>query len=237
MSIGDSPTKGSDKYAKVIVSTDTKPIGAFIGQLIIESDTGLVYEWSGAGWCPRRDGIEIDPLVKSMPTTSTFHHLGHEGNVFIHSERHNGLASEATIDMLLRVPAGDATRQIHFRFNAKAKANTLTLDVDVLLYSGVTASADGTPDTQIASTNDAIVKTSGLLLFTGPTITDLGEYKGQGAMLGENKATGTQDMAVPEFVMAPDGASARDYLIRTTNNGGGTADILHNLFWYDTGAA
>jgi hypothetical protein len=227
----------SDKYIKIILSTDTKPSKAFPGEKIIESDTGLVFEWTGGNWCHRLDGVDIDPLVKSVPTTGTFHHLGHEGMVFLHSERHNGLASEATLDVLMRIPAGNAARQIHFRFNATGKANTGTLDVDVILYSGVTASADGTPDTGIASTNDAVVKTTGVLLFTGPTITDLGELKGRGAMLGDNKSTGNQSMAVPEFVMAPDGASARDYLIRTTNNGGGTADVLHNLFWYDTGAA
>jgi hypothetical protein len=227
----------SDLYVKIILSTDAKPAGAFPGEKIIESDTGLVYEWTGANWCARVGGVEIDPLVKSMPTTGTFHHLSHEGKVFIHSERHNGLASEATLDVLIRVPAGNANRQIHFRFNAKGKANTGTLDVDVILYSGVTASADGTPDTTIASNNDAVVKSTGLLFFNGPTITNTGEFKGRGAMFGENKSTGTQDMAVPEFVMAPDGASARDYLIRTTNNGGGTADILHNLFWYDSEAA
>jgi hypothetical protein len=237
MSIGDSPNKGSDKYVWAGLSTDTKPTKAFIDQKAIEMDTGLVFEWTGANWINRIDGIEPDFLVKSMPTTSTFHHLGHEGKVFIHSERHNTLASETTLDVLIRVPAGNANRQIHFRFNAKALANTGTLDVDVFLYSGVTASADGTPDTTIASTNDAVVKSTGLLLFTGPTITNTGDFKGQGAMLGENKSTGTQDMAVPEFVMAPNGTSARDYLIRTTNNGGGTADILHNLFWYDSEAA
>ena len=41
---------GSDIYAKNILSTDDKPSGAFPGQLIIEQDTGDVFEWTGASW-------------------------------------------------------------------------------------------------------------------------------------------------------------------------------------------
>ena len=42
--------KGSDKYARVLLSTDAKPLGAFAGQLLIETDTGDTYEWTGASW-------------------------------------------------------------------------------------------------------------------------------------------------------------------------------------------
>jgi hypothetical protein len=181
--------------------------------------------------------VEFDPLVKSIPTTGTFHHLGHEGKVFIHSERHDNITGSGGVeDVLIRIPAGNAGRQVHFRFTSKGKADTGTLDVDIELYEGVTASVDGTP-LSIATTNDANVKSTGVLMFEGPTITNTGNFKGAGALLGENKSTGTQDMSVDEFVMAPDGASARDYLIRTTNNGGGTVDILHNLFFYDSEAS
>ena len=48
----------SDKYAKIILSTDTKPLGAFAGQLLIEQDTSLVYEWTGASWSPRAGSVE-----------------------------------------------------------------------------------------------------------------------------------------------------------------------------------
>ena len=42
--------RGSDKYARVLLSTDSKPIGAFAGQLLIETDTGDTFEWTGASW-------------------------------------------------------------------------------------------------------------------------------------------------------------------------------------------
>ena len=236
MSLGDAPNKGSDKYIWAGLSTDTKPSKAFVGQKSIETDTGLVFEWDGTNWCPRIGGVEIDQLVKSIPTTSTFHHLGHEGKVFIYSGRHNAIADAASLDLMIRLPAGNANRQAHLRFNTFGKANTGTLDVDVLLYEGITVSADGIPK-DIVSTNDAVVKTTGVLIFEGPTIdsepADLGTFKARGAMLGEKKSTGNQDMAVPEWVQAPNGASARDYLLRITNNSGGTVDIIHNVFFYD----
>ena len=188
------------------------------------------------------NGVELenDILVKSQVTTGTFHHLGHEGKVFIHGERHNGLANGANFDILIRIPAGNANRQVHFRFNYAAKANTGTLDVDVLLYKDVVVSADGDLE-EISSTNDAIVKSTGVLMFSEPTIdsepVDLGIYKTSVNMFGEKKSAGSQETAVPEWILAPDGVNARDYLMRLTNKSGGTIDFNHALFFYDSEAA
>ena len=179
--------------------------------------------------------VELDPLVNSIPTTGTFHHLCHEGKVFIHGERHDAVADAASFDMLIRIPAGNAARQVHFRFHYSAKANTGTLDVDVMFYKDVVTSADGTPET-IVAVNDAIVRSSGVLMFSGPTVTDVGTYKTSVNMFGEKKSAGSEETAVPEWVLAPDGASARDYLMRLTNNSGGTIDFNHALFFYDSEA-
>ena len=184
--------------------------------------------------------IENDPLVNTVPTTGTFHHLGHEGKVFIHGERHNGIANNANYDILIRIPAGNAARQVHFRFNYTAKANTGTLDVDVILYKDVVVSVDGDPE-EMVSTNDVIVKSTGVLMFAGPTIdnepVDLGIYKTSVNMFGEKKSAGSQETAVPEWILAPDGINARDYLMRLTNKSGGTIDFNHALFFYDSEAA
>ena len=180
--------------------------------------------------------VELDPLVNSIPTTDTFHHLGHEGKVFMHGERHNAVADAASFDILIRIPAGNAARQVHFRFQYSAKANTGTLDVDVMLYKEPTTSADGTPET-IASTNDAVVKSTGVLMFSAPTVTAPGTYKTSVNMFGEKKSAGSEETTVPEWILAPDGANARDYLMRLTNNSGGTIDFNHALFFYDSEAA
>lgn len=180
-------------------------------------------------------GVEIDPLVKSIPTTDTFHHLGHEGKVFIHSDRHNGIANGANFDYLIRIPAGNPARQVHLRFNYVGKANTGTLDVDVFLYKEPTISADGTPES-FSSTNDALVRTTGVLMFVGPTVTAVGTFKTQVMMAGEKKSAGSKEQAVPEWILAPDGNNARDYLFRGTNNSGGTVDLTPSIFFYDSEA-
>ena len=177
--------------------------------------------------------LELDPLVKSIPTTETFHHLGHEGMVFIHSDRHDAIA--ANFDILIRIPAGDADRQVHMRFNYTANTPVGDLDVDVILYKDTIVSVDGTPES-IVSTNSAEVKTSGVLMFEGPTITNVGTKLTQGLIAGEKKSASSKEQAVPEWILAPDGVNARDYLLRATVNGGAT-DIVNAIFFYDTGAS
>lgn len=183
------------------------------------------------------NGVELilDALVESIPTTETFHYLGHLGKVFIHGERHSEVADGANFDMLIRIPAGNAARQIHFRFNYASKANTGTLDVDVMLYREPTTTADGSTET-IVSTNDAIVKTTGVLMFSAPTVTAPGTYMTSVNMFGEKKSAGSKETDVPEWILAPDGANSRDYLMRLTNNSGGTIDFNHALFFYDSEA-
>jgi len=236
MAVGDSPDRGSDKYIWSGLSTDTKPAKAFIGQLAIETDTGLVSEWTGAAWLNRMEGVETDPLVKSIPTTSTFHHLGHEGKVFVHSDRHNGLANEGTLNFLVVIPAGDASRQVHMRFGFTSKAVTGTLDLDVVLYKDTTVSANGAEEL-VVSTNDAVVKTTDVKVYLAPTITDVGTRKSWVMNVGEKKGASNLDQAVPEWVLAPNGLLARNYLFQLTNNSGGVVDIVAGIFFYDTGAA
>ena len=184
------------------------------------------------------DGVTIlslDPLVKTIPTTGTFHHLGHEGKVFIHSSRHNGLANGASLDHLIRMPAGNAARQAHMRFNVIANAITGSLDADGFLYKDAAVSADGASE-PIVSTNDAVVKITGVEMFSAPTITDIGTFKARPWNVGEKKGSGNIDQAVPEWILAPDGANERLYIFRITNNSGGALDFVLSLFFYDSEA-
>lgn len=217
------------------------PVSGFLYATAGDRDTAITVTADGRSLISSSLKDEIgtsvifDPLVSTIPTTDTFHHLGHEGMVFIHGERHDGIADGASYDILIRIPAGDADRQVHFRFNYTAKAVTGTLDVDVILYKDPVVSADGTPET-IISTNDAIVKTSGVLMFHTPTVTSVGIFKTSVEMFGEKKSAGSKETSVPEWILAPDGVNARDYLMRLTNNSGGAIDFNHDLFFYDSGA-
>ena len=179
--------------------------------------------------------VEMDSLVKSIPTTDTFHHLGHEGKVFIHSDRHNGIANAANLDYLIRIPAGNASRQVHLRFNFTGKAVTGTLDVDIVLWKNSIVSADGNIE-PIVSTNDANVKTTGVEIYEGPTITNLGSHKAHAMLVGEKKSASSKEQQVPEWILAPDGENERLYIFRLTNNSGGPVDVVNALFFYDSEA-
>ena len=186
--------------------------------------------------------VELDPFVKSVPTTSTFHHLGHEGKVFLHSDKHTGITNGANFDTLIVVPAGDSTRQVHLRFSYTLAGATPGTDVeaDLILYGDTIVSDNGDAE-GIVSTNDAIVKTTGVLAFTGPTIdtepADLGNQKAQALITSARRTGGSQDQIVPEWVLAPDGSNLRNYLLRLTNNSGGIISVTNAIFFYDTGAA
>lgn len=239
--IGSSPQLGSSVYAWAGLSTDTKPAQAFIGQLIIETDTGFIYEWIGTEWKRIHEvlrDVEVDPLVATIPTTGTFHHLGHEGKLFIHSDKHTGVTNGANFDYLIRIPAGNAARQVHFRFNYSLAGATPGTDVeaDLILYKDTVVSADGTPET-LVSTNDAVVKTTGVLTFESPTVTDVGTQKAQTLITSARRSGGSQEQIVPEWILAPDGTSARDYLVRLINNSGGTITVVNAIFFYDSEAA
>jgi hypothetical protein len=177
--------------------------------------------------------VELDPLVKSIPVTDTFHHLGHEGKVFIHSDRHNDITTN--LDYLFVIPAGSATRQIHLRFNYTATATLGVLDVDIILYKDTIVSATGVLE-PVVSTNDAVVKSTGVLIYEGPTITDVGVEKTSNMIVGEKRSASSKEQAVPEWVLAPDGVNARNYLLRATVNGGATCDIVSAIFFYDNEA-
>lgn len=199
---------------------------------IIKNGKELIRAWLSDG----DTDVEFDPLVKSVPITSTFHHLGHEGKVFIYSARHPAIAAGADHYILIRLPAGAANRQMHMRYAFDSLANTGTLDVNVTLYKEPTVTDDGDAQT-IANTNDFFGLSTGILIFDDSTISADGEFKVTTSMTGTNKSTGSQGTNVPEWIFTPDGASARDYIFKIHNNGSGTADVNSAIFFYDTNAA
>lgn len=213
-----------------------------IRQSIANRVVRLRYWWKGdhhsaeIGTDCTGNEIEYDPLVKSMVTTTTFHHLGHEGMVFIHSDRHDGVADSASDDILIRIPAGSPNRQVHLRWAYKGRAVTGTLDADVIFFKDTVVSADGDAE-GIATTNDVLGKSTGVLMFHGPTVSNAGTEVVHTAIMGENKGTGSDEINVPEWVCAPNGASERNYLMRVTNNSGGNLNYVASLFFYDSEAS
>ena len=171
--------------------------------------------------------LDLDALVESVPTTSTFHHLGHEGMVFIHSNTHS-VASGANLDELIKVPASPSGRQVHLRFNYTVS----DVPSDLFLYRDVVVSADGNAET-ICSNNDVVEKTSGVTIFEGPTITDIGNLWSTGLVAGQKNAAGSLDQLVPEFVLK----AGVNYLLRLTNNNNGAVTLVTAIFFFDSEAS
>ncbi len=170
--------------------------------------------------------LKLDSLVESVPTTSTFHHLGHEGMVFIYSNKHS-VAAGANLDELIKIPGSPAGREVHLRFNY------IATDVpgDLCLYKNTIVSADGNQEV-VHSNNDVNVKTSGVTIFEGPTITDIGTLWPCGLLAGAKNSAGSVDQLVPEYVLK----AGTNYLLRYTNNSNSTVDLVTAIFFFDSGA-
>ena len=187
----------------------------------------------GTDCCGNR--LEYDYLVNSVPTTSTFHHLCHEGMVFDHSDRHTGIADAANLDILMCIPAGNPDRQVHMRYYFDS-VTAGTLDIDMVLYKNTTVSDAGSLETVPNVSDYSNAKISGVTISHDATVTDIGERKVTGAMLGEKRSTSSSETHVPEWILTPNGDSLRYYLFRLTNNSGAAADIIDSIFFFDSEA-
>ncbi len=103
--------QGSDVYAKVVLSTDTKPDGAFAGQLIIESDTKDVFEWAGTEWNQKTTGGAVYVLPTDTDGTPV------------------NLALEETVSQLVMAISTPIT-EIAYDLNAAAFSETTAITND-----------------------------------------------------------------------------------------------------------
>lgn len=109
MSAGESPKIGSDEYAWAGLSTATKPENAFIGQKLIETDTGDKYEWTGLSW----------QLVAAGGSIST------TGTSLTAAVGDNAVSGDTTV---VTIAAGDKVRVYGVSISADA---TLTGDITI----------------------------------------------------------------------------------------------------------
>ena len=109
MTVGTSPKFGSDEYVWAGLSTDTKPIDAFIGQIAIETDTGNKYEWTGLSW----------QLISASGSVST---TGASLSTAVDDKASSGDTTAVTI------AAGDKVRVYGVSISADA---TLTGDITI----------------------------------------------------------------------------------------------------------
>jgi hypothetical protein len=76
------------------------------------------------------------------------------------------------------------------------------------------------------------VKTTGVTIFEGPTITDIGTLWPCGLLAGQKNSAGSVDQLVPEYILK----AGTNYLLRYTNNNNSSVDVVTAIFFFDSGA-
>lgn len=170
----------------------------------------------------------MDPYHFATTQIDELHRLIHDGMVFHASDKLTGLANGATVDMLLRVPAGlyPHLNRVLLSFGGG--------DIDILYYEAPTTSAPGTEITEKRNTNRNSSNTASLELYSGPTVTDVGERLGTiwvpPTAGGIGAQAGVADVSPNEEWVLKTGT---DYLLRITNNSGGTINWRYEFLWYE----
>jgi len=117
----------SDTYAKVVLSSDDKPTGAFPGQLLIESNTGNIYEWSGSQWLnktPAKDATFASLGQLAMAMNNAIDETAYDLNAASFNE-----TTSVAIDYIFD--------SVEFNFStAEAKTITITSADGTILWGG-----------------------------------------------------------------------------------------------------
>jgi len=169
-----------------------------------------------------------DPYTHSLTVIQEPHRLAHDGMVFNVTGKLTGLIDTGTQDLLIQT--GGAYMHLH-RFLIALGAG----DIDIVTYEGTTHSSAGTPlvvhNTNRNSTNASLASLS----YT-PTVTTTGTLVHRkwivptATGIGPRPDTGISDLANgEEWILKPQ----TSYLIRITNNSGGTISLAFDFLWYE----
>jgi hypothetical protein len=171
---------------------------------------------------------KFDAFTHAVTVISEPHRHIHDGFVYHCATKVTGLIDTGTLDHLIVVPAGSFP---HFH---KMRASVGNGDVDIVMYEGSTASADGTPLSSF-NLNRSSSNTPDVVINTAPTITDVGTeihplwIPPTGAGIGQTVEGVSAATEGEEWVLAP----SMKYLRRITNNSGATISLWLEYFWYE----
>lgn len=160
----------------------------------------------------------------AVATMSDIHAHIHAGEMFASSSLDLAIANNASIDVLVRVASGGSA---HLRPTIGVGGNTHTF-----IYEDPTISADGSAISRI-NRNRFSLSTSNTLVFSGPTVTDVGDLlaetftPGGGVFIASGSS---QQLFENEWVLSPG-----DYLIRATNISGSAKAMSIFTEWYEDG--
>ena len=150
------------------------------------------------------------------------HAMIHEGRAFTHSELHTGVAAAGVSDHLIVTGANEAhLRQLRFECSGSP--------VNLEYYENTVTSADGSSDS-LGNNNRTSDKVSTILLYSAPTITDVGDQMGATLIPAvTNQGGGVGILSGGEWVLA---ANSK-YLIRLINNDNSAIDYTVTMFFLE----
>lgn len=172
----------------------------------------------------------LDSHAHALTTITELHRLVHDGMVFNATGKVAALANAATATFLMVVPDG-----VYPHMN-RATFNFGKGDVDIITRNNVVTSADGTPLGAIPNTNENSDNTAGLLMYSAPTITDVGDVLHTGWAIPTATGTGIHTssgiMGISqgeEWVMKPNSK----YTMSVTNNSGEEIAFSYDMLFYE----
>ncbi len=164
----------------------------------------------------------VDQTNGALIVIDAVHNNIHQGIMFQSDLVDLILADDASLDLLIRVIANTSA---HMRFHAAIGG-----DGQAFMYEDPTTSADGTPVAR-NNRNRFSSNTSDTLIFSGPTVTGVGDLLPTGIIPGGGAGTpgiGGQIGSFEEWMLAP-----ADYLFKLTNKSGGAQPASVALDWYE----
>ena len=169
-----------------------------------------------------------DPFAKALTTISSVHRGIHDGFVYHASGKVSGMIADEVDEFLLAVPA------FCFPHFQRLQITAGRGDIDLLVYEGVTTSADGTPIGTI-NTNRNSTNTACTIFSSTPTITDIGTLihtqwiPPTATGVGQSPSGIVGETNGEEWLLAQD----TKYLIRMTNNSGATIAYRWEMLFYE----
>lgn len=175
------------------------------------------FEWAGYG---RQHGGRIDLESGGLVNIDEEHWTIHDGLSFQGSHKFTGVANGASVNILLKVPAGVQPHLNAFQVTGGRG------DLDIAVYEGATVSADGTGGTLLNMNRNSTNVSQSSFYYT-PTITDDGTLIKQVWVPPTVTGTGQSANGLGvgfvgrELVLKED----TNYIFRVTNNSGDTINI------------
>lgn len=165
-----------------------------------------------------RLGKQIADIVASMPTTELDHYLIHMGVSFLHSDEHTVASGGGTFEFIIQTDADTEVHLAHIHVTSTQGAGKLQL------FRGVTSDDLGTPE-EMLNKNHLSDKTSVLSCGHTPTnvsVAAVPKPLETWLVTGGKHSGGETSAGHDEYVLAQN----EKYLLRFTNNSGGTADVI-----------